>query len=78
MFTYYFIRNDRALAMSDDDQKCVDETERTTWSYDEDGYAYKVTYEDGFISLSGQGLTGGIRIKEKSDGIKILPNIYFS
>ena len=65
MFTYYFIRTAYALAMSDDDKKCVDETEKTTWSYEKNGDSSKVTYENWFISLSGEGLTGGIRIKKK-------------
>ena len=78
MFTYYFISTDWALAMSDDDKKCADETENTSWSYEKSGDASKVTYSWMFISLSGQGLTGGIRVKKKSDGIIILPNIYFS
>ena len=64
--------------MSDDDKKCVDETENTSWSYEEDGDASRVTYLWQFISLSDQGITGGIRVKKKSDGIIILPNIYFS
>ena len=70
-FTCFFclpIRNAYALAMSDDDKKCVDETENTSWSYGKYGGIFTVTYEDGFISLSGEGLTGGIRVKEKSDG----------
>ena len=54
--------------MSDDDKRCADETENTSWSYGKYGGIYKVTDQDGFISLSGQGLTGGIRVKEKSDG----------
>ena len=70
------IRNAYALAMSDDDKKCVDETEKTTWSYDKNGDASIVTYEDGFISLSAQPLTGGIRIKKKSDG-NVIKYIYF-
>ena len=54
--------------MSDDDKKCVPNTDRATWKYDKNGESSKVTFDTLFESLSSQGSTGGIRIKKLTEG----------
>ena len=68
LFIYLFIRSAYALAMSDDDKKCVPNTDRATWKYDKNGESSKVTFDTLFESLSSQGSTGGIRIKNLTEG----------